>query len=400
VIDVSRVELGPEEEALVLEVLRSGHLVQGPMVERLEAAFASLVEARHAVAVSSGTTALVAALRAMGVGAGDEVVTSPFTFAATVNAVLEVGATACFADIRLDDFTIDPEAVAAALGPRTAVLLPVHLYGQPADMPALVELAASRGVGIVEDAAQAHGAAVGDRRVGTFGVGCFSLYATKNVTTGEGGMATTDDDRVADRIRLLRNHGMRRRYEHELPGHNYRLTDLQAAVGIPQLDRLPSNTRRRQEHAARLTEGLAGIPGLVTPVVRPGRTHVFHQYTVRVTEGARLARDQLAEALAERGIASAVHYPKPAFDHSCYRDDPRVRVEPMPNAERACREVLSLPVHPALTDGDLDAIVAAVGSLLGRQPGVRTRRRRTRLPLAASGRSTSNSPPGSTSPPR
>jgi perosamine synthetase len=349
VIGISKVELGEEEEALVLQVLRSGQLAQGPMVERLEAAFASAVGVGHAV----------------GVGPGDEVVTSPFTFAATLNAVLEAGASVRFADIRLDDFTLDPALVAEQLNDDTAALVPVHLYGQPADMPALVELIAERGVAVVEDAAQALGAEVDGRRVGSFGIGCFSLYATKNVTTGEGGMVATDDDGVADTIRVLRNQGMRRRYQYERPGHNYRLTDLQAAVGIPQMARLHELTKRRQENAARLSQGLGDIPGLVTPAVQPGRTHVFHQYTVRVTEEARLSRDDLATALAARGIATGVYYPRLAFDHPCYRDDSRVHIGPVPNAERACREVLSLPVHPALTADDVDTVVAAARDLLG-----------------------------------
>jgi perosamine synthetase len=236
-IPITRVRLGEEEERLVLEVLRSGQLAQGPMVERLEHDFARLCGARHAIAVSSGTTALVAALQALGVGPGDEVVTSPFTFAATLNAILETGATARFADIEPTTFTVDPASVRRRLSPRTRVVMPVHLYGQPADMDRLVAIAADHGSAIVEDAAQAHGATVRGRAVGTFGIGCFSLYATKNVTTGEGGIVTTDDDELAASIRVLRNQGMRTRYSYDVVGHNYRLTDLQAAVGIPQLAR-------------------------------------------------------------------------------------------------------------------------------------------------------------------
>jgi len=365
-IAMTVVRLGEDEEQGVLEVLRSGHLAQGPVVERLEAAFADLCGVAHAVAVSSGTTALVAALQALGVGPGDEVITSPFTFAATLNAILECGATARFADIDPSDFTVDPEQVEAQLSGRTRVIMPVDLYGQPAALDLLTDLAARRGLTLVEDAAQAHGAMVAGGRSGSFGVGCFSLYATKNVTTGEGGIVTTDDGDLADGIRLLRNQGMRTRYVYEVAGHNYRLTDLQAAVGLPQLARLEERTARRNHNARRLSEGLADLPGLTTPVVMRGRSHAFHQYTVRVSPEAPFTRDVLAARCAEMGIATGVYYPTVVFDAPCYRVHPRVVVEPVPEAEAAAREVLSLPVHPWLSDDELDRVVAAVRSCFGR----------------------------------
>jgi dTDP-4-amino-4,6-dideoxygalactose transaminase len=335
------------------------------MVARLEAQFAELVDVGHAVAVNNGTTALVAALQAVGLRPGDEVVTSPFTFVATVNAALEAGATVRFADIGLDDFTIDPAGVEQVLSERTRVVMPVHLYGQGADMGAIARLAERHGLTVVEDAAQAHGAQVDGRPVGGFGVGCFSLYATKNVTTGEGGMVTTDDDAVADRLRLLRNQGMRARYQYEIAGHNYRMTDLQAAIGIPQMERLAATTDRRRRNASRLDEGLAGLPGLVLPREVPGRTHVYHQYTVRVTDDAPIDRDQLAARLAEAGVGSGTYYPKAVYDYDCYRDHPGVVVGDTPNAEQAAREVLSLPVHAHLTDTDLDTVVEAVRAAMG-----------------------------------
>jgi perosamine synthetase len=364
-ISISAVHLGEEEERVVLEVLRSGHLAQGPMVQQLEAAFAQLCGVRHAVAVSSGTTALVAALQALELRPGDEVVTSPFTFVATLNAILECGATARFADIDAADFTVDPAAVEAVLSDRTRVVMPVHLYGHPAALGAIVPLADRHGAAVVEDAAQAHGATVAGRPVGSFGMGCFSLYATKNVTTGEGGVVTTDDQALADRLRLLRNQGMRAPYRYEVAGHNYRLTDLQAAVGVPQLGRLDDLTACRRANAARLSEGLAGLPGLRLPAVAPGRTHVFHQYTVRVGADAPIGRDALVRALADRGIATGVYYPTVVFDADCYRRHPRVVSESVPQAEAAAREVVSLPVHPSLSAGDLERIVAAVRSCFG-----------------------------------
>ena len=246
--------------------------------------------------------------------------------------------------------------------------MPVHLYGQPADMGRLGPIAAERSLAVVEDAAQAHGAEVDGRAVGSFGLGCFSLYATKNVTTGEGGLVTTDDDALADRLRLLRNQGMRNRYEYEVPGHNYRLTDLQAAVGIPQLEGLTTTTRAAATERGPADGGPRGHPRPHHPEVMAGRTHVFHQYTVRVTEEARIGRDELAAGLADAGIGSGIYYPRPVYDYDCYRDHPALDLIDTPNADRAGREVLSLPVHPALADADLDRIVATVRTLLAWPP--------------------------------
>jgi len=249
VIPITVVSVGPEEEKLVLEVLRSGHLAQGPVVEEFESRFAAAHDVGHAVAVNNGTSALVATLEALGIGPGDEVITSPFTFGATLNAILESGATARFADID-ENCCLDPDATEHLIGPRTRVIMPVHLYGLPADMPRFERLAAEHGLGLVEDAAQAHGARVGGRAVGSFGIGCFSFYATKNITSGEGGMVTTNDEEVADRLRVLRNQGMRARYQYELAGHNYRLTDLQAAIALPHLLRLGAVNDSRRANAA------------------------------------------------------------------------------------------------------------------------------------------------------
>ena len=269
-ISISTVELGPEVEALVLEVLRSGLIAQGPKVAEFERRFAELCGVPHAVAVNNGTTALVAAFEASGIGPGDEVVTSPFTFVATVNAALEVGATVRFGDIRDDDFCLDPDRLGDVIGPRTKAVVPVHLYGQCADMDAIAAIAADRGLTVVEDAAQAHGATLHGRPAGSWGTATFSFYATKNITTGEGGMVTTADDAVADRLRLLRNQGMRRRYEYEVPGHNWRMTDLHAALALPQLTTYPQAVAARQANADRLSAGLRDLPGVVVPRHVPG----------------------------------------------------------------------------------------------------------------------------------
>src|SRR3954451_16670811 len=290
VIPISVVDVR-DAEPLVLEVLRSGVIAQGPMVKRLEESFAEVVGVRHAIAVNNGTTSLVASLQVLGLQPGDEVVTSPFTFVATLNAILEAGATARFADIREDDFAVDPAAVSRAVGDRTKALMPVHLYGQTADMDPIMEIARDRGLHVVEDAAQAHAATYNGTSAGAFGIGCFSFYATKNLTTGEGGMITTNDDDIADRLRVLRNQGMRQRDQYEMAGHNYRLTDLQAAVGIPQIGRVDEIVEARKKNAARLSAGLADVAGVTPPTELPGRSHVWHQYTV-LLDGA-LDRDKV-----------------------------------------------------------------------------------------------------------
>lgn len=359
-IPITVVAFGPQEEELVLQALRSGKIAQGPMVEQFENDFARLVGAKHAIAVNNGTTSLVASLEILDLQPGDEVLTSPFTFVATLNAILEAGATARFVDIG-DDFNIDPAAVEAAIGPRTRVLMPVHLYGQMADMSALAPLAAKHDLRIVEDAAQSHGATQDGRPAGTFDLASFSFYATKNLTTGEGGMITTDSDADADRLRILRNQGMRARYQYEVAGHNYRLTDLQAAIAIPQIARYASIVENRRANAARLNELLADVRGIVTPIELPGREHVWHQYTVRVTEEAGVSRNELVARLGEAGIGAGIYYPKLVFDYDCYRGHPGVIIDgDLPVATRTVKQVVSLPVHTHLSDSDLERIAAAV----------------------------------------
>ncbi len=354
-----------DAEPLVTQVLRSGVIAQGPMVKRFEDLFAGIAGVEHAIAVNSGTTALVAAIQALDLQPGDEVVTSPFTFVATLNAILEAGATARFADIRTDDFCVDPDAVAAAVGPRTKVLMPVHLSGQMADMARLTPIADEHGLAIVEDAAQSIGSTFDGRPAGSYGLGCFSLYATKNVTTAEGGVITTNDAAIADKLRVMRNQGMRARYQYEMAGHNYRLTDLHAAVGIPQLEKLDEITKRRHHNAEALTAGLADIPGLVVPQVLEGRTHVWHQYTVLVTEDAAVSRDELSEKLTEKGVGNGTYYPKVVFDYDCYRDNPGVIASDVPVAAKVAQQALSLPVHPKLTEAELETIVSSVREVLG-----------------------------------
>ncbi len=362
-IAMTHISLGREEEEAVVEVLRSGMLVQGARVAELEAEFAQLHGVGHAVAVNNGTTALVAAMQALGVRPGDEVVTTPFSFVATLNAILEAGARVRFADIT-DDYNVDPAAMEPLINDRTRVLMPVHLYGLAAEMDPIMALADRHGVTVLEDAAQAHGATYNGRSVGSFGVGTFSMYGTKNITCGEGGIITTDDGAVADQLRLLRNQGMRQRYQYEIAGHNYRLTDIQAAMVLPQLRRLKSINEARVGNARALSDGLAGIPGLLVPPVPAGRGPVWHQYTVRVTEAAPVDRDGLAQRLTEAGIGNGVYYPRVMHDYDCYRGHPLVSDDETPHARLVAGQVLSLPVHPGLSPGDLERIVETVRAAL------------------------------------
>jgi perosamine synthetase len=354
-ISVARPQTGKEEQLAVLNVMASGQLAQGERVAMFEREFAQLCLVGHAVATSSGTAALHMALLAHGIGPGDEVITTPFSFAATANVIRMVGATPVFVDIEQDTYNLDPTLVEAAVSPRTRAVMPVHLYGNPCDMHKIAAIAERHQLAIIEDACQAHLASVGSRPVGGFGTGCFSFYATKNMTMGEGGIVTTDDSSIANRIRLLRNHGQSDRYHHVTLGYNLRLTEMQAAIGLAQIEKLPWLTERRVANAAFLTERLR--ERLQTPVARPGNRHVYHQYTIRVPE----ERDAWAQVLHERGIGTAIHYPcpihlQPAYRHHGYR-------ESLPVAEAAAREVLSLPVHPGLTSQELNTIIDEVLAL-------------------------------------
>jgi dTDP-4-amino-4,6-dideoxygalactose transaminase len=329
-------------------------VAMGRRTAEFETAWAAYCGVRHAVMMSNGTVTTEAILRALGIGPRDEVITVSFSFNATVSTILQVGATPVFVDIRESDFTMDPDLVEAAITPHTKAIMPVHLYGLMADMDPLSDIARRHNLHLIEDAAQAHGATYHGRRAGSFGPAMFSLYATKNLMTGEGGIATTDDDDLADRLRLYRNHGMRRRYYHDELGTNFKPTDLAAALGLAQLPRLDERTERRRRNAARLTAGLAGY---LTPQVPEGREHVWHQYTMRFPA----ERERVVEGLTERGVGSLIYYPVPIHRQSyLQRFLPGAAGLDLPVTNRLSDEVLSIPVHPMLTDADLDAIVLAV----------------------------------------
>jgi perosamine synthetase len=362
-IPPARPVIGAAEIDAAVRVLRSGMVVQGPEVAGFEQEFGELVDGRHCVAVNSGTSALQLALLALGFGPGDEVIVPSFSFAATANAVRLVGATPVFADIEPGTFNLNPDAVAAAVTARTVAILPVHLYGLPAPMDRLLPIAQRHGLAVVEDAAQAHAAAIDGQPVGTFGdAGCFSFYPTKNMHSLEGGIITTADAGLARTLRLLRNQGMEQRYANEIVGANMRLTDVAAAIGRVQLSQLAERTATRRANAAYLSANLSGVE---TPAVPPGWEHVYHQYTIRVTGD----RDAFQAGLADRGVGSAVYYPTPIHRLRPYlTGDGRVGDWKLPETDRAAAEVLSLPVFPTLTAAELEQIVEAVNTVAAGRP--------------------------------
>ena len=346
--------IGDEEREAVDRVLRSGMLAQGPEVKAFEEEFsAHFGLGRACVAVNSGTSGLHLGLLSSGIGPGDEVIVPSFTFAATANSVALTGATPVCADIALDDYTLDPAAVEASITDRTKAIMPVHLYGHPAKMVQLREIADRHGLMIFEDAAQAHGASLDGTPVGAFGTfGMFSLYPTKNMTSGEGGMVSCVDETVERNMRLYRNQGMLQQYHNEVVGLNNRMTDIHAAIGRVQLTKVDGWTKQRQDNAAFLS---ANLEGVVVPAVLEGAVHVYHQYTVRVAAD----RDGLAKALREEhNVGSGMFYPVPNHRLAPFQVD-----KDLPNTEQAARECLSLPVHPSLSSADLERIVTAVNAL-------------------------------------
>ena len=364
-IPAARPLIGAEERAAVDAVLAGGMVVQGPQVAAFEEEFsARVVGGAHCVAVNSGTSAQHLAALASGAGADREaeVIVPSFTFAATANSVAITGARPVFADIDPVTFTLDPASVEAAVTERTIAIEVVHLYGLPANMPKILDIARRHGLAVWEDCAQAHAAAIDDEPVGAFGAwGSFSFYPTKNMTSLEGGMVSTADAELARRVRLLRNQGMERQYANEVVGLNNRMTDVAAAVGRVQLTKLAGWTAARRANAAVLDAGLADAPGVVTPHVPHGYTHVYHQYTIRLEGASAAERDEVAKVLREQWrVGTGVYYPIP--NHRLPSLAPYAPGVDLPGTERAARECLSLPVHPSLSEADLERIVRAVGA--------------------------------------
>lgn len=360
-IPVARPLVGEEEVEAVTRVLQSGMLAQGSVVTEFESRFAEYCGAAHGIGVNSGTAALHAALLAAGVGPWDSVIVPAFTFFATASSVSMCGATPIFADVDPQTFNIDPDSVADLIQGDTRAVVGVHLFGQPFDVAPLRDICDDRGIVLIEDAAQAHGAEYHGKRAGSLAdLACFSFYPTKNMTTGEGGMVTTGDDDLAERVRLLINHGQSQKYRHTAVGYNYRMTNIAAAIGLVQLDRVEGFNERRIHNAHYLDRHLAGT-GLVTPRVAPGVRHVYHQYVVKVPAGYPLGRDAFMKALAERGVGTAVHYPIPVNEQPVYGGCNGKA--PCPVSDGLADSVVSLPVHPSVTDEDLAYICDAVRDL-------------------------------------
>ncbi|HID27345.1 MAG TPA: DegT/DnrJ/EryC1/StrS family aminotransferase [Methanosarcinales archaeon] len=359
-IPIAQPIINKEEINAVTEVLKSCLIAQGPKVEEFEHAFAEYIGTEYAIAVSSGTSALHISLLANGIKKGDEVITTPFSFISTANSILFTGATPVFVDICEDTFNLNPECILEKITPKTKAILPVHLYGQSADMSAIMEIAEDHKLSVIEDACQAHGATYKNKKVGSFGTGCFSFYPTKNIATGEGGMITTNDQEINKSARMIRNHGSKERYLHEILGFNFRMTDIEAAIGIVQLKKLDTFNKIRQDNAKYLTYRLKDINGIIIPVIKNNTNHVFHQYTIRVTEEFGISRDQLVKILNQNGIGTGVYYQipihkQPFYQKLGYKDS-------LPVSEKVAKQVISLPIHPNIKKEDLDYICKTIYS--------------------------------------
>jgi len=359
-IPIAKPIIGHEEIKAVRDVLQSGMLTQGEEVKKFEERFSAYIGVKNSIAVSNGTIALDLALKALDLHPGDEVISPAFTFIATSNSILYQGLKPVFSDVDPETFNIDPESLSERITPKTKAVVGVHLYGQPFDLKAVQQICDDKDLKLIEDCAQAHGAEYEGKKVGSFGAGCFSFYPTKNMTTGEGGMITTDDGALAARLRLLRNHGDAGKYNHVILGYNYRMMNIQAAIGLVQLARLEEFTCKRIGNAELLNRNIR-IKGLTKPYKAATVRHVYHQYVVKVEDDFPASREKLMSFLQEKGIGSAVHYPRPIYEQPLYRemqrDWPRC-----PVAEDVSKRVLSLPVHPSLGQEDLEYIANTLNS--------------------------------------
>jgi perosamine synthetase len=360
-IPVAKPSLGTEEMEAVCTVIKSGMLAQGPRVQEFESAFSRYCNTLHGVAMNSGTAALHASLHALGIGKGDEVIVPSFTFFATASSVCMCGATPVFADIEEESFNISPDSLKEQVTGKTKAVIGVHLFGQPFAIEPVSEICKDRGISLIEDAAQAHGAMYHGKKVGAFGAaGCFSFYPTKNMTAGEGGMVTTNDPALSERMRRFINHGQAEKYLHTSIGYNFRLTDIGAAIGLAQLNKLDAFNAKRRETAAYYDKHIDRT-GIILPEVTPGVKHVYHQYVIRVTGECRLTRDQLAIVLMEKGIGTAVHYPIPLHGQPVFLE--YAKKSHCPVVDTLVKEVLSLPVHPLVTEEERAYIAACINEV-------------------------------------
>lgn len=363
-IPVSKPLIEDEEINAVVEVLKSGMIAQGPKTKEFEEMFAKYCGTKHAIAFSNGTTAIHAGVIASDFKDGDEAITVPFTFVATANPVLMERGKVVFVDISEDDFCIDPSKVEEKVTDKTKLIIPVDLYGQVYKYDEIKEIADKNNIKILEDACQAVGAERNGKKAGNFGdLAAFSLYATKNITTGEGGMLTTNDDEIARRAKMYRHHGQDEavRYEYLAVGHNYRMTDIAAAIGIEQMKKIDRIIQARVSNATKLSEGLKSVNGIITPKIMEGNTHVYHQYTIRITEDYGHSRDELLEYLKENEIGSGVYYPKPLHMHEHFKKM-GYKEGDFPVSEKLSKQVLSLPVNPFVTAENIEKIIEKIAN--------------------------------------
>jgi len=353
-IPISKPIISTQTIEAVKRVLKSGFLVAGENVKKFEKSFSRYLGVNNAIATSSGTSALHTALWALGIGNGDEVITTPFSFIASSNCILYVGAKPVFVDIDERTFNIDPDLIEESITERTKALLIVHLFGQPCDMKPILKVCKKHKLLLIEDCAQAVGAEYKRKKVGTFGdVACFSFYATKNLMTGEGGMIVTNKKRIAEKARMIVDQGQRKKYDHAVLGHNFRMTEVEAAIGLIQLKKLEKWNEKRRRNAEFLNERLEEVKEVEIPYILPACKHVYHQYVIKARK-----RDKLQKYLLKKRIGTAVHYPKPIYKQEAYKKlGFNLR---LPRVEKVVKEVLSLPVHQLLKKDDLERIVGEI----------------------------------------
>lgn len=349
-INISKPLIGEEERNAVLDVLNSGILAQGPKVKQFEEDFRVCMSSDYAIATNSGTSALKIVLQSLGIKRGDEVITTPFSFIASANSIIYSGAKPIFVDVQEDSFNINPRLIVEKINNNTKAIMPVHLYGNPADMKEIMKISNDHNLMVIEDASQAHGASIDNKFVGTFGdAGCFSFYPTKNMTTGEGGMIITNDKEVYDKSLMVRDHGSNKKYYHEILGYNFRMTDIAAAMGIEQLKKLNKFNEMRIKNAVYLMNRFKDLDSVVLPKIKNNYKHVFHQFTIRVKN-----RAELIKKLEFNKIGYGIYYPLPINKQKLYQD--LGYNDKCPVAELLSNEVLSLPIHPGLTQQDLEKI--------------------------------------------
>lgn len=358
-IPIAKPHLDNKEIQAVSKVLKSGFLTQGKIVEEFEREFANYIGVKYAIATNSGTSALHTSLAALNIKKGDEVITSDFSFISSASSILMQGGKPVFCDIDPKTFNISADTIFEKINKKTKAILPVHLFGQPCNMKKINNIANDFNLPVIEDSCQAHGADFNKKKAGSLGkVGIFSFYPTKNMTTGEGGIITTNCKKIAEKAKIIRNHGQIKQYLHDFLGYNYRMTDLSAAIGLIQLKKLKGFNIKRQNNARYLSRNLKNLDGIITPFISENSNHVFHQYTIRITSEFINSRDKVHKLLNNFGVGTGIYYPMPIHKQLIFK---RLKyIDHLPIVEKISKEVLSLPVHPFLTKNDLIKIIESV----------------------------------------